>query len=130
MPFIPFFVSSPLLLLSISKSKDRVENGGEVTRRCRGLLRVLSRPDWLVVNRECRADGDMHSALPEPVDPSRLKANPKSSFDEEGDNIGLPQPVDERLFEGTADERFDIMLPLGVSTLVNRGDRMSTSVAM
>lgn len=129
MPFTPSFVPSPLLLLSISKSKERVEKSGEVTRRCRGLLGVSSRPDWLVVNRGCRAVGDLHSALPEPVDPSRLKANPKSIFDEEGDNIGLPQPVDERLFEGTADERFDIMLPRGVSTLVNRGDRMAPSVA-
>ena len=131
-PFIPSFVSSPLLLLSISKSKERVEKCEGVTRRCRGLLDVSTRLDWLVVNRGFRVDGDLHSAHPEPVEPSRLKANPNSSLDEEGDDNGLviPQPVDERLFKGVADERFDIVLPRGVSTLVNRGDRMSPSVAM
>lgn len=96
------------------------------------MLDASTRLDWLVVTRGFRADGDLHSAQPEPVEPSRLKANPNSSFDEEGGDNGLviPQPVDERLSKGVADERFDIMLPRGVSTLVNRGDRMSLSVAM
>lgn|SRR5258706_6994838 len=131
-PFRPFFVSSRLLLLSISKSNERVEKCEDVTRRCRGLPDVSSRLDWLVLNRGFCAEGDLHSAHPEPVDPSRLKANPNSIFDEEGDNNGLviPQPVEERLFKGVADERFDIMLPREVSTLVIRGDRVSLSVAM
>jgi hypothetical protein len=81
-----------------------------------------------MVNRVLRADGDMHNALPEPDDPSRLRANPKSSFDEEGDAIGLaiPQPVDERLLNCVV-ERFDTMLPRAVSSLVNRGDRIGPS---
>lgn len=85
-----------------------------------------------MVNRLFRVNGDMHSALPEPVDPSRLRENPRSSFDEEGDVIGLaiPQPVDERLFNSMADDRFDTTLPRVVSSLVGRGDRMAPSVAM
>jgi len=96
------------------------------------MLDSSTRPDWLVANGGFRVDGDLHSALPEPVDPSRLRANPNSSFDEEGDAIGLviPRPVDESLFNRSADARSDIMLPRAVSSLVNRGDLTSLSVAM